>query len=70
MMTIKEFKQTEICKKAKRVIYLDVNGVNISRKPSFILDMLTISGVSHCASGDIVVYVMYEEWEIAIKQSF
>ena len=42
-MTIKEFKKSEMCKKAKSVKYLDVNGVNISKKPSIILDLLCMS---------------------------
>ena len=60
-MTIKEFKQTEGYNKAKHVVYLDINGVDISKKPSFILELLSVIGVSHGANGDIVVDVMYEE---------
>lgn len=60
-MAIKEFKQTEEYNKAKYVVYLDINGVDISKKPSFILELLSVIGVSHGANGDIVVDVMYEE---------
>lgn len=60
-MTIEEFKQTEECKKAKRVVYLDINEVNISGKPPFILDMFSVIGVSYSANGDILVDVMYED---------
>lgn len=60
-MTIQEFKQTEAYNKARRVVYLDVKGIDISKKPSFILDMLSVIGVSHGENGDVLVDVMYEE---------
>lgn len=58
-MTIKEFKKMDICKRAKNVNYFDVNGVNISRKPSFILDLLQVIGTGHNADGSIDVDVDY-----------
>ena len=60
-MTIKEFKKGDMCKKAKSVKYLDVNGVNISKKPSIILDLLQVIGTSNTVDGKIEVDVAYTE---------
>lgn len=59
-MTVKEFKKSEICKVAKKVNYFDLNGVNISRKPGFILNMLEVIGSGYNADGTIDVDVCYE----------
>lgn len=60
-MTIKEFKKSEMCKKAKSVKYLDVNGVNISKKPSIILDLLQVIGTGITSNGEVEVDVAYME---------
>lgn len=60
-MTVKEFKKMDICKRAKNVNYFDVNGKNISSKPSFILDLLQVIGTGHRADGSIDVDVDYME---------
>lgn len=60
-MTIKEFKKTQMCKDAKAVKYYDVNGVDISNKPSFILDLLPVIGTAHMLDGTIEVDVQYVE---------
>lgn len=52
-MTIKEFKRTQMCKDAYEVKYYDVNGVDISNKPSFILDLLPVIGTTYMSDGTI-----------------
>jgi hypothetical protein len=61
IMTIKEFKNSDMCKKATKVTYYDIKGVNISNKLSIILDLLQIIGTSHNADGSIDVDVDYIE---------
>ena len=56
-MTIKEFKMTQMCKDAYEVKYYDVNGVDISNKPSFILDLLPVIGTTYMSDGTIMVDV-------------
>ena len=58
-MTVKEIKKSY--KEAKRIIYRDLNGVDISSKPSIILDLMQVIGSSHNADGTIEVDVLYEE---------
>lgn len=60
-MTVKEFKKSSTCKQAKSVKYLDVNGVNISNKPSIILDLLQVIGTGVNPNGEIEVDLMYTE---------
>lgn len=60
-MTVKEFKNTDIYKKAKSVNYFDINGKNISSKPSFILDLLQVIGTGHMTDGSVDVDVDYLE---------
>ena len=60
-MTVKEFKKMDICKGANKINYYDVNGVNISNKPSLILDLLQVIGAMHNADGSIDVDVNYVE---------
>ena len=60
-MTVKEFKKMDIYKRAKNVNYFDVNGKNISSKPSFILDLLQVIGTGYRADGGIDVDVDYME---------
>lgn len=60
-MKVKEFKKMDIYKRAKSVNYFDINGVNISNKPSFILDLLQVIGTGHNADGSINIDVNYTE---------
>ena len=60
-MTVKEFKKTDIYKRAKSINYFDVNGKNISSKPSFILDLLQVIGTGHKVDGSIIVDVNYAD---------
>lgn len=60
-MTIKEFKNSKLCKEAAKVTYYDINGVNIFNKPSIIFNLLQIIGTSHNADGSIDVDVNYIE---------
>lgn len=60
-MTVKEFKNSAICKEATRVEYFDVNGVNISNNPPIILDLLQVIGTCHNTYGSIDVDVYYTE---------
>lgn len=60
-MTVKELKKQELFKKASDVIFVDINGKDISYKPSIILDLLVVIGTSNMANGKIEVVVNYEE---------
>lgn len=60
-MTVKEFKNTTICKNAKSVKYFDVNGADISSKPPIILNLLQVIGTSNNVDGTIDVDVCYTE---------
>lgn len=60
-MKVKDFKKLDICKRAKSVRYFDINGINISSKPSFILDMLQVIGISHNVDGSVEVDVNYRD---------
>lgn len=60
-MTVKELKKQEIFKKARGVVFVDINGKDISYKPSIILDLLVVIGTSNMANGKIEVVVNYEE---------
>lgn len=61
IMTVKEFKNTTMCKNAKHVKYIDVNGVDISSKPEIILNLLQVIGTSNNSDGTIEVDVFYTE---------
>lgn len=58
-MTVKELKDQKII--TRNIIYLDINGKDISYKPSIILDLLRVIGTSHLNNGDMIVDLMYEE---------
>lgn len=58
-MTVKKFKKMDVCKKSKSVKYFDVNGKDISSKPSFILDLLQVIGISYNVDGSIDADVNY-----------
>lgn len=60
-MTVKEFKNSDLCKDAKSIRYYDVNGVDISYKSQIMLDLLEVIGSSHGADGSIDVDVLYTE---------
>ena len=57
-MTVKEFKKMF---GNKKMIFLDVNGKNISKKTSIILDCLQVIGSAHNPDGTITVDVVYVE---------
>lgn len=58
-MTVKELKNRKII--TKNVIYLDINGKNISYKSPIILDLLEVIGTSHLNNGNIIVDLKYED---------
>lgn len=60
-MTVGEFKKTKMCRNAKYVNYWSTNGLNISNKPTIILDILKVIGTSNYADGSIDVDVEYVE---------
>ena len=59
MITVKQFKKQEVFKSAKKVRYFDLNGKDISNKPSFILDLLPVIGTACNKDGTIDVDVEY-----------
>jgi hypothetical protein len=46
-------------KEAKKVIYHDMNGNDISNKPAFMLDILQVIGSCHSPNGEVIVEVIY-----------
>lgn len=60
-MLVKEFKEEVIYKRATKVTYYDTNGVDISYKPQFILDLLKVIGTSFNVDKSIDIYVLYTE---------
>lgn len=60
-MTVKEFKNSTMCKDAKRVRYFDINGVDISNKVDIILNLMQVIGTANYPDGTIEVDVNYIE---------
>ena len=58
-MTVRECKKMTLYKKAKKVSFYDLNGVDISDKSPVILDILTVIGSSHKPDGTVQVDVNY-----------
>ena len=58
-MTVKEFKETDLYKIAIQVNYFDLTGMNISNKPSFILDLFQVIGAVYNPDTSIDVTVNY-----------
>ena len=57
-MTVKEFKNTDIFKNAKEVRYFDGNDLDITDKPSIILDTMLVIGTSSFTNGSVFVDVI------------
>ena len=60
-MTVKEFKNTDLCKKAKKITYYDLKDVDISNKLPSILNLLDVIATSNNSDGSIDVYTSYIE---------
>lgn len=60
-MTVREFKNSKVYKKASAVSFFDINGVDISNKMPIILDLLQVIGTAHRPNGIIEVDVDYIE---------
>ncbi|WP_281740645.1 hypothetical protein [Holdemanella biformis] len=61
IITVKDFKKTEMCKQATEVRYFDMNDVEITNKPAISLNLLPVIGTGHNTDGSIDATVQYIE---------